>query len=401
MMNKKVDKLREGRMSLFRKVLKGIANFQVENPYTTITVILAATAVIAGGLPYLKTVASLEKMMPTEMEEIKYFNVLRDNALGKDMIGLVIEVDRGTQHEFAVTDIRDPRVLTYIIQLKNIVKNKADIVETFAVTDALIKYNNNELPDKQTLQKLMQNPETARILNRYLNDDYSTTYIIANTDTGLDDERLNRLAESIQEDVADSGKPAGVKVKLTGVPIIQQKLSELIKKDRSNTQWISALLVFAITLIIYRSFFSGLIPVLIVLTSVTWLYGTMGYLGLGISTLAGGVAAIVIGIGIDYSIHLMNRYKFERRQGKEISDAIEEAVVSTGTALTASSLTTLSAFFAFLFGAMPEMGRFGLLMMIGIFYAFLFSMVGLPALLVIEEKKVSLFKSGLLTKGGI
>ena len=129
-----------------------------------------------------------------------------------------------------------------------------------------------------------------------------------------------------------------------------------------------------------------------VITSVTWLYGTMGYFGLGISTLAGGVAAIVIGIGIDYAIHLMNRYKYERKSGKKIIEATEEAVASTGAALIATALTTLAAFFAFLFGNMPEMGRFGILMIIGISYALLFTIIGLPALLVIEEKLVDLYK---------
>jgi predicted RND superfamily exporter protein len=139
-------------------------------------------------------------------------------------------------------------------------------------------------------------------------------------------------------------------------------------------------------MLIFRSFSSALVPIIVVTFSVTWLYGTMGYVDLPISTLAGGVAAMVIGIGIDFAIHIMNKYKYERKKGKQIAEAVSLAVVETGTALTATSFTTMAAFLAFLVGVMPEMGRFGILMAIGIAYSLIFSLFGLPALLILEDR---------------
>jgi len=375
-------------MSLYKKTLRKIAHFQTHHPYFTILALAVLTILISTGIPNVKTVASLEKMMPEDMEEIKYFNVLRDNFLGKDMIGIVIDIDMESQNEKGIFDIRDKEVLEYIEYLKSLIDEEESIIDTFAVTNILRDINNNELPDEETFNSLLKDKKTAALISNYINDDFSTTYIIANTDVGTDDLRLNNLADAIYDDINDAGRPAGIKVRVTGIPIIQQELSRMIKHDRTSTMWISALLVFIITLLLYRNFFSSLLPVIVVVTSVTWLYGTMGYFNLGISTLAGGVAAIVIGIGIDYAIHLMNRYKYERKHGKKIIEATEEAVVSTGAALIATALTTLAAFFAFLFGKMPEMGRFGTLMIIGIAYALFFTIIGLPALLVIEEKLV-------------
>jgi len=379
-------------MSLYKKTLRKTAHFQTHHPYFTILALAVLTILISTGIPNVKTVASLEKMMPEDMEEIKYFNVLRDNFLGKDMIGIVIDVDMESQNEKGIFDIRDKRVLEYIENLKEQIGQEDDVIETFAVTNILRDINNNELPDEETFNSLLKDKKTAALISNYINDDFSTTYIIANTDVGTDDLRLNNLAEAIYDDIDDAGRPAGIKVRVTGIPIIQQELSRMIKHDRTSTMWISALLVFIIILLLYRNFFSSLLPVIVVVTSVTWLYGTMGYFNLGISTLAGGVAAIVIGIGIDYAIHLMNRYKYERKHGKKIIEATEEAVVSTGAALIATALTTLAAFFAFLFGKMPEMGRFGTLMIIGIAYALFFTIIGLPALLVIEEKLVVFYR---------
>ena len=379
-------------MGIYKKTLKKIAHLQTRNPFTTLLILLALTVLIIGGVPYVKTVASLEKMMPEDMEEIKYFNVLRDNFLGKDMIGIVIDVDMESQNEKGIFSVKDKKVLEYIENLKEQISQEDDVIETFAVTDVLRKINGNVLPDEQTFGSLLKDKETSNLIRNYINDDFSTTYIIVNTDVGRDDRRLNNLAEAIKNDIEDAGRPPGISIRLTGVPLIQQELSKMIKSSMLNSLWSSVLLVFLITFLLYRSLVSSLLPLIVVFVSVIWLYGTMGYFGLGISTLAGGVAAIVIGIGIDYAIHLMNRYKYERRQGKKIEEAIEESVASTGTALFVTAATTLAAFFAFLFGTMPEMGRFGTLMIIGISYSLFFTIIGLPAMLVAEEKIVAFYK---------
>ena len=104
---------------------------------------------------------------------------------------------------------------------------------------------------------------------------------------------------------------------------------------------------------------------------------------------------MVIGIGIDFAIHIMNKFKNERKKGYDVEKSIEMAVVETGSALTFTSLTTIAAFLAFLSGQMPEMGRFGILMAIGISYSLIFSLMGLPALLVLEERIVYYFKNKL------
>src|SRR3989338_8226879 len=380
-------------MGLYKKTLQRIAHFQTHNPYTTILVLLALTVFIIGGIPYVKTVASLEKMMPESMDEIKYFNVLRDNFLGKDMIGIVIDVDMESQNEKRIFSVKDKRLLEYIENLREQLSKEDDVIETFAVTDILKKFNNNHIPDEQTFDSLIKNKEIANLIRNYINDDFSITYIILNTDVGRDDRRLSSLAEAIKKDIRDAGMPPGITIRLTGVPLIQQELSKMIKSSMLNSLWSSILLVFLITFLLYRSLVSSLLPLIVVFVSVIWLFGTMGYFNLGISTLAGGVAAIVIGVGIDYAIHLMNRYKYERKHGKKIEEAVEEAVVSTGTALFATAATTLAAFFAFLFGTMPEMGRFGALMIIGISYSLVFTIIGLPAMLVAEEKLVAFYKN--------
>ncbi len=338
----------------------------------------------------MRTVASLEQMMPKHIEEIKAFNALRDQGMGQDMIGIIIELDRETSNPYAINDIRDEEIYSFVTQLETIVRQNNDILNTFSIVGVVQSVNPS--PNIEELSQIYSNEELKPLFTSFMNSDYSSTLIIASTDISADDTRMNLLAKRLKKDIESAGTPPGVVVKLTGTPIIQQKLGELISSDRTSTQWISTFAVFLITMILFGTFSSALVPILVVTLSVNWLYGTMGYTGLPISTLAGGVAAMVIGIGIDYAIHLMNKFKFERKKGLSIKDAIEEAVVDSGAAIMGAAFSTIFAFLAFLFGLMPEMGRFGLLMAIGVFFSLLITLFGLPAMLILEERLIQLIR---------
>jgi len=381
-------------MKIFENFLKKIANFQIKNPFITILLILTLTIMIWGGISQVKTVASLEQMMPKEISEISAFNILRDNYMGQDMIAIVIQLDRNSVIENHVTDISKKEIYNYLKELNLNLEKESDIIGSYSYAKVLDYYSKNNITNSN-YNKYLNEPKIKKEINNFINKDNSLTVIILRTDISADDTRMNLLSNKVKQIIDGIKTPTGTQIKLTGTPIIQQKLGELINKDRSNTQWISTLLVFIITMLIFRSFLSAVVPILVVFVSVNWLYGTMGYSQLPISTLAGGVAAMVIGIGIDFAIHIMNKFKFERKLGLPINKSIELAVVQTGTALIATSITTIFAFLTFLVGVMPEMGRFGILMAIGITYSLIFSIFGLPALLIIEEKIIYYLKNKL------
>ncbi|MDA3855550.1 MAG: MMPL family transporter [Candidatus Woesearchaeota archaeon] len=377
---------------IYEKLLKKVAHFQVENPYLTVGIILVLSIMILGGVSQVKTVASLEQMMPKDVEEISAFNVLRDNDLGQDMIAIVIQTNRDSSDPNSIMDIRNKKVYEYTNELTKLVEREPDVIETYSYSKILDFYSQNSVNDENYYSLIDTQPIKTQLRN-FINDDSTISIIIVTTDISADDSRMNLLSSKIKELISDVPPPRGTEIKLTGTPIIQQKLGELINADRTNTQWISLFFVFTITVIIFRSLSSALVPIIVVYTSINWLYGTMGYANLPISTLAGGVAAMVIGIGIDFSIHIINKFKYERKNGNSIKNSVELAITHTGKILTVTSLTTISAFLAFLIGAMPEMGKFGVLMAIGIGYSLVFSIFGLPALLIIEERFVYYLKS--------
>ncbi len=377
-------------MNVFEKILYKVSDFQVKSPIVAILIIFSVTLIFIGGLSSVKTVASLEKMMPATTQEVAYFNLLRDEFNGKDSLAVVIEVDSESEVD-GHYDITDYEVTKYIYELQKELEKNSKITSTTSLANYFVFYNyrltgEKAFPDEKTYNLIINSQEFSPALNNFLNYAKTTTMIVATTDVGTIDEQMSSLADKLKLQLNQYGHPPGIKTSVTGSPILQQTLGELINKDKVVTFSLAAVFIFFALLLTFRSLISAITPLLMVVLAAIWLYGTMGYFNIPISTLAGGVASMVMGIGIAYSIHVLNRFKAERREGKNIRLSADLAVVKTGMAVVATSATTLVAFFAFYFGQMPEMGRFGILMVIGIFYTMVLSIFGLPSLLVLEEK---------------
>lgn len=389
-------KLRElEQPSRYKDLLRAIARFQVNNSVLSLAAIIAITIFLLGGISQVRTVASLEKMMPSDVEEIKAFNDLRDNNLGQDMLAVLVEVDSNSAIP-AATDILDYSYYTYVKHVAKTLSMEDAIISAYAFSDVVDFYASKKginVIDGKSYELLLSDPLVKQALTRFTNDERTNTIILLSTDISASDARMDLLSSSIKHTLASLGTPQSTTLSLTGTPIIQQKLGEIIEHDRKLTERISALFVFLLVGIVFGSLAAAIVPMVTIILSIIWLYGLMGYFGLPISTLAGGVAAMVIGIGVDYSIHLRNKFEYEIKKGETLEYAVEETMANTGYVLTTVTIVTAIAFLTFLLGKMPEMGRFGLLMGMGVSLAFLLSVIGLPALFIFEKKVVPLVKA--------
>jgi len=377
----------------YKDFLRTIAHIQVKHPFLTMAAIIAITILLIGGVTQVKTVASLEKMMPTDIDEIKAFNTLRDQGLGQDMLAIVIEMDSDATTT-PEGDITSFEYYTAVKQLKETVASEDAVIGAYAFTDIIDGAARRQgiAIDERNYAAFLHHPAVESQLESFVDHDRTNTIIMISTDVSADDHRMNLLADKLKEDIAGAGRPPATKISITGTPVIQQKLGEVIEHDRALTEKLSALFVFILVAIVFGSIIAAFVPMASILLSIIWLYGMMGYLELPISTLAGGVAAMVIGIGVDFSIHLRNKFEYERKKGETLEYAVEETMANTGYVLTIVTIVTAIAFLTFLLGDMPEMGRFGLLMAMGVTLAFILSVVGLPALFIIEEKIIYFIK---------
>jgi predicted RND superfamily exporter protein len=95
------------------------------------------------------------------------------------------------------------------------------------------------------------------------------------------------------------------------------------------------------------------------------------------------IGAISNGVGIDYSIHMTQRFREELDRSSRRMEALHMAVSGTGAALVASALSSIVGFGILGFAPMPMFSSYGFLTAIMIALALAASLIVLPSLLIL------------------
>jgi predicted RND superfamily exporter protein len=141
--------------------------------------------------------------------------------------------------------------------------------------------------------------------------------------------------------------------------------------------------MFLIALNLYRrgdpvlGIMTGIPPILVL----GWMYLTMMGLGIPLNMMTSMVGAIIIGISIDYPIHIANRWVYEADSGRSRHEVYNITMGSTGREIVFSGVTTLLALGSFFLIPMESMRIFGIVLFIAIAYAVVGALVFTPLLL--------------------
>ncbi|HUG31353.1 MAG TPA: MMPL family transporter [Acidimicrobiia bacterium] len=99
------------------------------------------------------------------------------------------------------------------------------------------------------------------------------------------------------------------------------------------------------------------------------------------------VPILLIGLGVDYAIHLTSRYREEVGAGKTVDGAMTGAVTSVGIALFLATITTVIGFLTNVFNPVPALKDFGILAAVGIVVAFLLMLTFVPAVRILLDRR--------------
>ena len=141
------------------------------------------------------------------------------------------------------------------------------------------------------------------------------------------------------------------------------------------------LLIIIILFLTYRSVFDTIICLLALMFAIIWMNGIGVILGLTFSAMYEAVPIMIMGLGIDYGIHLVMRYREERTQyNKKIGDALILTTVSVGAALFLATLTTGISFGSNTVSEIKPMREFSIFALVGIVSAFIVMVTFIPAI---------------------
>ena len=121
-------------------------------------------------------------------------------------------------------------------------------------------------------------------------------------------------------------------------------------------------------------------PIVLVLF---WVLGTMALLGIPYNVITALITALSIGIGVDYTIHIIHRYEEEFEHSRDPEVAARRTLGTTGSALLGSALTTGPGFGVLILSSLTPFQQFGIVTAITIAYALVAAIVVVPPAMIL------------------
>ena len=197
----------------------------------------------------------------------------------------------------------------------------------------------------------------------------------------------NRLAvESLQRYIDEHFNEPGLEATLTGdVNVSYQWMSSLSSSHFKGVA-LSLALVLAASVVVFRSPAAGFVSTVPVVFTVLVLYACMGYLGIYLEPATSMFAAIALGVGVDFAIHLVDRLRTatEEHDG-DLGTAIDHALPPVARACFFNSAALGVGFAVLLVSDLPTLTRFGGLVTLAAFASYLTALVIVPALFAAER----------------
>lgn len=295
-------------------------------------------------------------------------------------------------HILVKGDIQSPVILKRMKDMQNFLNNISYVSNSHSIVDYIEEMNDlmgegKRIPDtKEKVQNLLFLIEGEDVIEQIVNQE-KTEALIQATIPNLHIEEMNKLIKTI-DDYIEKENDSEINFSFTGEPLIYSHLDSSLLKSQITSLSIAMVLVFLCLFALLRSINGGLIGLIPIIFTLFIIFGVMGFANIPLDIATVLVGSISIGIGIDYSIHFLNRYRFEIQKNPSQIEALHSTLVTTGKAITTNMITVALGFLVLVFANLIPLRRFGLLVAITMLSSGVGALTLIPAIILITRAKI-------------
>lgn len=163
--------------------------------------------------------------------------------------------------------------------------------------------------------------------------------------------------------------------------------SAQVVDDQTSSLVYAFTLVTILMVILFRSFFGGITTIIPLILSVVILFGLMGMMGIELNIITALLSSIMIGVGIDYTIHFLWRFKEERANGLSHTESARKTLQTTGRGIIFNALSVIIGFSTHFVSGFVPVQFFGFLVVVSIFSCLVGSLIVIPAFCIVFKPK--------------
>jgi uncharacterized protein len=360
-----------------KEKLKSLAVFQKKHTIMILVIAMIITSINLYQMTKISMQSNLEEQMP-KLDMDKVDDRIEDKFWAQDVILILVRLDKTSDEVTAPTDIRDPRVIDFMVNLGKRLSEEKSIDQVVSMGTVFEKTG---VPDDlDTAKEILSKAGMEDLFNR----DYSATLIYITCDLGTGEETLKELNSLAQEDIEISGIPPGVKATITGTPPMRDMILNLLQHDALYTLAIAAVLILVLLALSQGSFAKGIIVFIPLAMGIIWTLGIMASFGIQLSIATVGIGAMILGLAVEFGIFLVERY-FEEREKYDQEETLKVTVSEVGYSIIGTGTAATIGFLALVISIAPMLGELGFSLALGIFLCLIVNLLITPAFIIAEE----------------
>ncbi len=293
-------------------------------------------------------------------------------------------------------DIKDPKIVQKIDDMERSLGNMEEVGNTTSIARVIrqmsralndpgdpmydrIPKTRNGVAQYFELYSMSGDPEDLEKLVDFPFKHAIVTARINKTSTAV----LRRVVERLKNRVKDDPDVLLV----GGFGVVLSDLARAVVNGQILSLFMATGVVALLLMILFRSPIAGLIAAIPLALSILILFGLMGVFGIELNIVNAILSSIMIGVGVDYTIHFLWRYREERKAGLDYVPSVKKTLTTTGRGIIFNAFSVIVGFTVLLFSSFLPVQFFGFLVVVSILACLIGALVLVPALCLIFKPK--------------
>ncbi len=257
--------------------------------------------------------------------------------------------------------------------------------------------NNLELgleQDEYDREAALQAAEAIAIGNPYLTspDRKMLLIMVEPTFSIMNMNCVMPAVNGLEEMVKSEAQKFNVEAGLAGAPVLSRDEMVAATEDSYFLTMLALIAVFILFIITFRMVSSPFLAIINLIIGIIWSLGISYLIVNVLNMLTAMCSVILVGLGIDFSIHIISLFSENIKLGAKPEQAIRTTMQKAGTGIITGGITTAAAFLTLMVGRSEGMQEFGLISGVGLLTILLATLIILPTLLILKEKIYRKFK---------
>jgi hydrophobe/amphiphile efflux-3 (HAE3) family protein len=376
---------KNSRKPVLERMLRLFGKIVTSKPKEIIVFAAISALVVSIGIFFVVVDTDPNKYYPKD-HPIPYAAGLINNKLG------------GAQNVSVVFqgDIKDPRIMDKIDNLENEIKQMAEVGYTTSIA-RVVRQMSRALNDKEE-EGYDRIPDTRNAVAQYFElysmsgdpDDFEKMVDFP-YEHALLTARLNTASTKKMDHVIDRLKKRTENdqdvLLVGGFGSILSELAHKVVNGQFLSLGLAIFVVGILLMILFRSVTAGLISAIPLALSIITLFGLMGIFRIELNVATAMLSSIMIGVGVDYTIHFLWRFREERQNGLNPEEAAKKTLTTTGRGIVFNALSVIIGFVVLFTSSFMPVRFFGFLVIVSISSCLIGALIRIPALCIVLRPK--------------